>query len=104
MGGRIGFQRLADAAHAAGMGVVVDVVPNHMAVPTPLYLNRALWSVLREGAESPYANWFDIELSEAQDGLLMPVLGNRIGTVLANGEISLEKMVVPGFEDVENNT
>lgn len=100
MGGRIGFQRLADAAHAAGMGVVVDVVPNHMAVPTPLYLNRALWSVLREGAESPYANWFDIELSEAQDGLLMPVLGNRIGTVLANGEISLEKMMVPGFEDV----
>lgn len=100
MGGRIGFQRLADAAHAAGMGVVVDLVPNHMAVPTPLYLNRALWSVLREGTESDFRSWFDIELSEAQDGLLMPVLGDRIGTVLANGEITLEHMVVPGFEDV----
>ena len=100
MGGRIGFQRLADAAHAAGMGVVVDVVPNHMAVPTPLYLNRSLWSVLREGTESEYSGWFDIELSETRDGLLMPVLGDRIGTVLANGEITLEKMIVPGFEDV----
>ena len=99
LGGRLAFQRLADAAHANGMGVVVDVVPNHMAVPTPLYLNRALWSVLRDGAESPYVNWFDIELSSARDGLLMPVLGSRIGTVLANGEISLETMVVPGFED-----
>ncbi|MFT0848492.1 malto-oligosyltrehalose synthase [Actinomycetaceae bacterium L2_0104] len=99
LGGRRGFQRLADAAHAAGMGVVVDVVPNHMAVPTPLYLNRALWSVLRDGAESTYSKWFDIELNEARDGLLMPVLGTRVGTVLANGEITLEKMVVPGFED-----
>lgn len=80
MGGRIGFQRLADAAHAAGMGVVVDVVPNHMAVPTPLYLNRSLWSVLREGTESRYSGWFD-ELSETRDGLLMPVLGDRIGAI-----------------------
>ena len=99
LGGRRGFQRLADAAHASGMGVVVDVVPNHMAVPTPLHLNRALWSVLRDGAESPYVNWFDIELNETRDGLLMPVLGSRIGTVLANGEITLETMVVPGFEE-----
>ena len=99
LGGRLAFQRLADAAHASGMGVVVDVVPNHMAVPTPLYLNRALWSVLRDGAESPYAKWFDIELDEARDGLLMPVLGVRIGTALAAGDITVETMVVPGFEE-----
>ena len=59
------------------MGVVVDVVPNHMAVPTPLYLNRALWSVLRDGSDSPYVNWFDIELSSARDGL------QKDGTVAA---------------------
>ncbi|RTE48711.1 malto-oligosyltrehalose synthase [Actinobaculum sp. 352] len=100
IGGREAFQRLADAAHASGMGVVVDIVPNHMAVPTPLYLNRALWSVLRDGADSPYANWFDIDLDEAADGLMMPVLGDRIGTVLAKGQITVETMVVPGFEDL----
>ncbi|MCF2706324.1 malto-oligosyltrehalose synthase [Arcanobacterium haemolyticum] len=99
MGGRRGFQRLADAAHAAGMGVVVDVVPNHMAVPTPLYLNKALWSVLRRGRESDYAGWFDIDLDESHDGLLMPVLGERIGTVLAKGDLTLDSMVIPGFED-----
>ncbi|WP_182049035.1 malto-oligosyltrehalose synthase [Changpingibacter yushuensis] len=99
MGGRAGFQRLADTAHANGMGIVVDVVPNHMAVPTPLYLNKALWSVLRWGADSAYSSWFDIDLEDNHDGLLMPVLGERIGSVLAKGEITLEKMVVPGFED-----
>nr|NLD40307.1 malto-oligosyltrehalose synthase [Actinomycetales bacterium] len=97
LGGREGFERLAEAAHDRGLGVIVDVVPNHMAVPTPLYHNRALWSVLRHGTESPYANWFDG--TESPDGILMPVLGSRIGTVLANEELVLDHMVVPGFED-----
>ncbi len=60
-GGRAGFESLADAAHARGLGVVVDIVPNHMAIPTPLSLNPALWSALRDGTGSPYAAWFDIE-------------------------------------------
>ncbi len=44
-----------------GLGAVVDVVPNHMAVPTPAYLNAQLWSVLRDGPASPYAAWFDVD-------------------------------------------
>ncbi|HZK05679.1 MAG TPA: malto-oligosyltrehalose synthase [Actinomycetaceae bacterium] len=97
LGGRAAFESLARKAHERGLGVIVDVVPNHMAVPTPLYHNKALWSVLREGPESPYASWFDG--TTAEDGILMPVLGSRIGTVLANGELTLDSMVVPGFED-----
>ncbi|MEU4361739.1 malto-oligosyltrehalose synthase [Promicromonospora sp. NPDC023987] len=95
IGGREGLERLAAAAHARGMGVVVDVVPNHMAVPTPAWHNRALWSVLKHGPESPYAKWFDVDLAEGE-GLLMPVLGARIGTVLAAGELVLDHAVVPG--------
>lgn len=98
LGGRTGFERLADSAHARGMGIVVDVVPNHMAVPTPLYLNKALWSVLHLGADSPFAGWFDIDLNETHDGLLMPVLPGRIGQVVAKGQITVEQQVVPGFE------
>ncbi len=60
-GGRAGFEALARAAHALGLGVFVDIVPNHMAIPTPLWLNPPLWSVLRDGSDSPYATWFDIE-------------------------------------------
>ncbi len=98
MGGREGFERLATAAHARGMGIVVDVVPNHMGVPTPLHHNEALWSVLKDGPDSPYATWFDGTDADG-DGVLMPVLGARIGTVLANGEITLEHRVIPGSDD-----
>lgn len=97
MGGRPGFERLATAAHARGLGVVVDVVPNHMGVPTPLWSNRALWSVLADGPDSPYASWFDGTDGDGE-GILMPVLGARIGTVLAEGGITRETLVVPGLE------
>ncbi|MEA4945873.1 MAG: malto-oligosyltrehalose synthase, partial [Propionicimonas sp.] len=70
-GGRDGFEALAAAAHARGMGVVVDIVPNHLAIPDPLWLNPALWSALRDGPESGYADWFDIEAGAA---LVLPVV------------------------------
>ena len=54
-----------DAAHARGLGIIVDVVPNHMAIPTPEYHNRAFWSVLAEGRDSPYASWFDVDWAAA---------------------------------------
>ena len=41
-GGEEAFRRLSQAAHEQGIGVVVDVVPNHMAVPTPIWHNHAL--------------------------------------------------------------
>ncbi len=88
-GGRAAFERLASAAQAAGLKLITDLVPNHMAVPVPERLNAPLWSVLREGPDSPFANWFDIDWSPGK--LLMPVLGNSIGQVLADGELSLEQ-------------
>ena len=97
MGGREQLESLAAEADAHGMGVVVDIVPNHMAVPTPGWHNLPLWSVLREGPDSPYAAWFDLSLDEP---ILMPVLGKRIGAVLADEELTLEQMVVPGQEEL----
>jgi (1->4)-alpha-D-glucan 1-alpha-D-glucosylmutase len=89
LGGDAGFERLCAAAHEAGLGVVVDVVPNHMTTPTPLSLNRPLWDVLREGRTSAYASWFDVDW-DAQDGrILLPVLGSRLEEALAAGELSL---------------
>ena len=99
LGGRAAFDRLAAAAGAAGLGLVVDVVPNHMAVPTPVWHNRALWSVLAHGPDSPYAPWFDVDWSAGEGALLMPVLGARIGTVLAAGDLALEQTEVPGLAD-----
>ncbi|WP_051452013.1 malto-oligosyltrehalose synthase [Actinospica robiniae] len=91
LGGVEGLRRLAERLHARGMGAIVDVVPNHMAVPVPEKRNRALWSVLREGPESPYASWFDVDWS-AQDGaLLLPVLGRRIAECLRTGELAVDE-------------
>ncbi|PAN01643.1 malto-oligosyltrehalose synthase [Streptomyces sp. Alain-F2R5] len=80
LGGEEGLRALARTAREHGLGLVVDIVPNHMAM-SPRH-NRALWEVLREGPQSPYARWFDIDW-EAQGGqLLVPVLGAPVGEVL----------------------
>ncbi|OZB46850.1 MAG: malto-oligosyltrehalose synthase, partial [Cellulomonas sp. 14-74-6] len=96
LGGLDGLHRLAGTAHDAGLGLVLDVVPNHMAVPTPVWHNQPLWSVLAEGPDSPYASWFDVDWSGGEGALLIPVLGDRIGTVLARGELTLEQEDVLG--------
>ncbi|WP_405978000.1 malto-oligosyltrehalose synthase [Streptomyces sp. NBC_00158] len=77
LGGERGLRALAAAARAHGLGLVLDIVPNHMAVPAPLRLNRPLWEVLREGPHSPYARWFDIDWEGGGGQLLLPVLGSE---------------------------
>ena len=74
LGGARGFAALSRAFAKAGIGVIVDVVPNHMAIPVPEYQNGALWSVLREGRESAFARWFDIDWDAGGNRILMPVL------------------------------
>ncbi|WP_086784954.1 malto-oligosyltrehalose synthase [Streptomyces caniscabiei] len=89
LGGEEGLRELARTARAHGLGLVLDIVPNHMAM-VPRH-NRALWEVLREGPGSPYARWFDIDW-EAQGGrVLLPVLGGPLGA-------EIEQFVVDGRE------
>ena len=96
-GGRAGFEALADAAHAGGLGVIVDIVPNHMAIPTPLSLNPALWSALRDGAASPFADWFDIEPG-AQLALPNVVLegeSDPLPTLIDTGRLAFGELTRP---------
>ena len=97
-GGRPAFDRLAARLADHRMGAVADVVPNHVAVPTPARLNKALWSVLRDGPGSPYAEWFDVDWGSGNQPLLMAVLGQRIGRVLADGELSVDGDVLRYYE------
>ncbi|MEW1656007.1 malto-oligosyltrehalose synthase [Streptomyces sp. NPDC093707] len=83
LGGEDGLRALAATARAHGLGLVVDLVPNHMAVPAPLSLNGPLWEVLRDGPASRYARWFDIDWHGGHGGrLLLPLLEGRIGDEL----------------------
>ena len=93
IGGEEALRRLAATAHEHGMGLIVDVVPNHMAIPTPIWHNHALWSVLRDGPDSPFASWFDLD--PAGQGILVPVLGRPIGAVLADGELTVATETIP---------
>ncbi|MFE9610038.1 malto-oligosyltrehalose synthase [Streptomyces sp. NPDC006012] len=82
LGGEEGLRALARTAREHGLGLVVDIVPNHMAM-SPRH-NRALWEVLREGPASPYARWFDIDWQAQGGQLLLPVLGGPLGAERAH--------------------
>ena len=91
LGGEQGLLSLAETARAHGLGVVVDVVPNHMAIVAPQYANAPLWETLRDGPEAATAHWFDIDW-EAGDGKLgLPILGGTLEDALDAGEITLDE-------------
>lgn len=76
LGGPDGLARLAEAAKARGLGLVVDIVPNHVGVDRP-ERNPWWWDVLRNGRQSAYATFFDIDWTADPDGrILLPVLGS----------------------------
>lgn len=79
LGGIEGLRTLATAAHEAGMGIVLDIVPNHLGVETPR-LNKWWWDVLKNGRDSEFEMYFDIDWHEdngAGGKLGLPVLGNE---------------------------
>jgi (1->4)-alpha-D-glucan 1-alpha-D-glucosylmutase len=82
LGGEQGLRELSERARAHGMGLVLDVVPNHMAIPAPEHLNEPLWEVLRDGPGSRYAGWFDIDWAARDGRVLLPVLGEPLPDAL----------------------
>ena len=84
LGGEPAFREMAEEFHRHGLGVVVDVVPNHMARPTPELLNRQLWSVLYQGRQSEFAHWFDVDWDAQEGKLLMPILAGPLEECLGD--------------------
>lgn len=76
-GGDAALRALAEAAHDAGLGVLVDVVPNHVGVATPA-ANPWWWSVLEQGQGSPLAWAFDIDWEAGDGKVRVPVLDDRL--------------------------
>ncbi len=94
LGGEDGFRALAAALKAEGLGLIIDIVPNHVAVghgDNPWWLD-----VLEKGEASDYARFFDIDWHPADpalDGkLLAPFLGAPYGEVLESGDLTLERI------------
>jgi len=91
LGTRADFDELVHALHTHGMGLVVDIVPNHMGV---LDGDNAWWlDVLENGDSSAFAQYFDIDWFSTDPALygkvLLPILGDQYGVVLERGELRL---------------
>ena len=91
LGGEEGLRRFTAALKARGLGQVIDVVPNHMAIST-----AANWwwaDVLENGPSSHFASYFDVEWEPPEARLrnmvLIPILGDHYGRVLEAGELQV---------------
>src|SRR5260370_18693330 len=101
LGTEADFQAFHEELEKRGMGLIVDIVPNHMAASS----ENAWWmDVLEHGPESAYASYFDIDWhSRALEGkILLPFLGRPFAEVLENQERGLTsaegKFIVQYFE------
>jgi (1->4)-alpha-D-glucan 1-alpha-D-glucosylmutase len=74
-GGRAGFDRFVESLHEHGLGLVLDLVPNHMGVAdaaaAPWW-----WDVLKNGQQSEHAAAFDIDWEFGGGKVRIPVLGS----------------------------
>ena len=74
-GGAEGLAALSAEARRLGMGVLVDIVPNHVGVATPSE-DPWWWDVLRLGRESEHASAFDVDWSAGDGRIVIPVVGD----------------------------
>ena len=91
LGGDEAFVALARTAHDHGMGLVLDIVPNHMGIGA----DNPFWDdLLAHGPASRYARWFDVqwraETRRLANKVHLPVLGDSLDAVLERGELALE--------------
>jgi (1->4)-alpha-D-glucan 1-alpha-D-glucosylmutase len=91
LGGEEGHRKLWSALQGQGLGQILDVVPNHMAITGPE--NTWWWDVLENGPSSPYAAYFDVDWDPPEERLgnkiLLPILEDHYGRVLESGGIRL---------------
>ncbi len=86
LGGGKGFFSLLSTLRSRNLGILVDVVPNHMAIGKQ---NPYWWDLLKFGRSSPYAKWFDIDWTHTRSRILLPILGQTGRDAVESGELTL---------------
>ncbi|ULE32671.1 malto-oligosyltrehalose synthase [Mycobacterium sp. IDR2000157661] len=104
LGGPDGFARLSRAARDKGLGLIVDIVPNHVGVEKPQE-NPWWWDVLTHGRDSAYATFFDIDWDLDHGRVVLPVLGSAddVNELVVDGDVlrlgDLVYPIAPGTGD-----
>ncbi len=98
-GGPEGLAALSAEARRLGMGVLVDIVPNHVGVATPVD-NPWWWDLLKHGRDSEHADAFDIDWDFGQGRLRIPVLGDD-DLPVAGAPVGHLEVVTEGVEEPE---
>ena len=93
-GGAEGLSRFVASARDAGLGILVDTVPNHMGVAVPSQ-NPWWWDLLMHGRESRYAEAFDVDWDFGGGRLRLPVLGAGLDEILDAGDIRIDVQATP---------
>ncbi len=96
-GGAPGLAALSTQARSLGMGVLADIVPNHVGIADPA-LNEWWWHVLMHGRASPYASAFDIDWDAGRGRLLVPVVGTDDVGESSTGVARIDGLRVVGGE------
>jgi malto-oligosyltrehalose synthase len=90
LGGEASLRGFVDALHGHDMGLLLDIVPNHMGTGSA---NPYWQDVLARGRQSRFAHWFDIDWhATGDDGperIVLPVLGDEIEAVVERGELAV---------------
>jgi (1->4)-alpha-D-glucan 1-alpha-D-glucosylmutase len=85
------LRRWSERLKAHGIGLIADVVPNHMCIEDAS--NEWWWDVLENGPSSPFARYFDIDWNPLKIGLvnkvLLPILGDQYGRILEDQQIAV---------------
>ena len=97
-GGAEGLTVLAEAAHAAGLGVLIDTVPNHMGLATPVE-NAWWWDLLQHGREAEHAAAFDVDWESGAGRIRIPILGDDDGDHSALDDLTIEDGELRYFEN-----
>lgn len=91
LGGAEGFEHLCETLRSHGLGIVLDIVPNHMGIGESS--NRHWLHLLEWGRFSPAAEWFDVDWASPEprytSRIMVPFLGSGVAEALADGTITL---------------
>ncbi|TPG32244.1 malto-oligosyltrehalose synthase [Mycolicibacterium hodleri] len=89
LGGADGLAALAEAARSRNIGLIVDIVPNHVGVDDPTQ-NAWWWDVLAHGKKSVYSAYFDVDWSlDPGNRIVLPVLGDDgdVDDLVVDGDV-----------------